>query len=232
MTKRRSANVERVHAIVPLKTIKKSKTRLSALPPRDRAQLTVAMLSNVLAALRESRRVSDVTVVSADKSASRIAHRYGAEYLSEGRRHGLNRALRLAIRKLEQRTTGTAMIIHADLPLLKSQDIDKFLSRAEGFQIAMVPCKNGTGTNALLLTPPNAIRPVFGKRSFKMHLSLAEKARIRCRVLRIRGIQFDIDDSRDLRKFMRQDARAESFRFLKHSSECRVPRRTAWRLRS
>ena len=215
MTKRHSANLERVHAIVPLKTIKKSKTRLSALPPQDRAKLTVAMLSNVLVALRKSRRISDVTVVSADKSASKIAHRHGAEFLSEGRRHGLNRALRLAIRELEQRTTGTAMIIHADLPLLTTRDVDKFLSRAQGFQIAIVPCKNGTGTNALLLRPPNAIPLVFGKGSFKTHLSLAKKARFRLRVLRIRGIQFDIDDPRDLRKFTRQDAKGESFRFLR-----------------
>ena len=215
MTKRHSANLERVHAIVPLKAIKKAKTRLSALPPQDRAKLTVAMLSNVLVALRKSRRISDVTVVSADKSAAKIAHRHGAEFLSEGRRHGLNRALRLAIRELEQRTTGTAMIIHADLPLLTTRDVDKFLSKAEGFQIAIVPCKNGTGTNALLLRPPNAIPPVFGKGSFKTHLLLAKKARFRWRVLRIRGIQFDIDDPRDLRKFTRQDARGESFRFLR-----------------
>jgi 2-phospho-L-lactate/phosphoenolpyruvate guanylyltransferase len=215
VTKRPSANLQRVHAIVPLKTINKSKTRLSALPPQDRAKLTVAMLNNVLIALKKSRGISDVTVVSADKSASRIAHRHGAEFLSEGRRHGLNRALGLAIRELEKRTTGTAMIIHADLPLLTTRDIDKFLSRAKGFQIAIVPCKNGTGTNALLLRPPNAIPLVFGKGSFKTHLSLAKKARFRWKVLKIRGIQFDIDDPRDLRKFTRQDAKGESFRFLR-----------------
>jgi len=213
--KRDSANLERVHAIVPLKIIKKSKTRLSALPPQDRAKLTVAMLSNVLSALKKSRGIGDVTVVSADKSASRIASRHGAKFLPERRRHGLNSALRLAIEELEQRNTGTAMIIHADLPLLTSRDVDKFLSRAKGFQIAIVPCKNGTGTNALLLRPPNAIPPVFGKGSFETHLSLAKKTKFRWRVLRIRGIQFDIDDPRDLRKFTRQDARGESFRFLR-----------------
>jgi 2-phospho-L-lactate guanylyltransferase len=215
VTKTHSANVEKVHAIVPLKTIEKSKTRLSTLSPRGRAKLTVAMLSNVLVALRKSRRISDVTVVSADKSASRIAHRHGAKFLWEGRRHGLNGALRLAIRELEHRTTGSALIIHADLPLLTTRDVDKLLTRAQGFQVALVPCKNGTGTNALLLRLPNAIPLVFGISSFKSHLSLAKKARFRWRVLRIPGIQFDIDDQRDLRKFIRQDARRESFRFLR-----------------
>jgi len=210
-----STNLQEVHAIVPLKAIKKSKTRLSALPPQDRARLTVAMLTNVLVVLKKSNRISDVTVVSADKNVSRLAHRHGADFLSEGRGHGLNRALRLAIRELERRTTGTAMIIHADLPLLTTRDVNKFLSRAQGFQIAIVPCKNGTGTNALLLRPPNAITLVFGKGSFKTHLSLAKKAKLRWTVLKIRGIQFDIDDARDLRKFIRQGAKGESFRFLR-----------------
>jgi 2-phospho-L-lactate guanylyltransferase len=215
VTERHSATLEKVHAIVPLKTIKKSKTRLHALSLQDRAKLTVAMLSNVLDALRRSRKIGDITVVSADKSVSKIAHRKGAEFLSEGRRHGLNRALRLAVRQLEKKGAGTAMIIHADLPLLKTRDVDKFLTGTEGFQIAMVPCKNGTGTNALLLRPPSASPLVFGKESFKTHLSLAKKAKFRCRILRIRGIQFDIDDPRDLRKFTRQDAKGESFRFLR-----------------
>jgi 2-phospho-L-lactate guanylyltransferase len=217
--KRGAVDGERVHALVPLKVIKKSKTRLSALSPQQRTKLTVAMLSNVLVALRKSRKISDVMVVSADKTASRIANLYGAKFLWEGKSHGLNRALRLAIGELQRRTTGTAMIIHADLPILTSRDIDNFLTRSQGFQIAMVPCKNGTGTNALLLRPPNVIPPVFGKGSFKRHLSLAKKRRSRWKVLRIRGIQFDIDDPQDLHQFMRYHTRSDSFRFLGRSRE-------------
>lgn len=215
MTKRRGPDDGAVHAIVPLKVIKKSKTRLASLTPQDRAKLTVAMLRNVLVALRKSRRISNVTVVSADKTASRIARHHGANFLWEGRRPGLNRALRLAIGKLKHRRAKAAMIVHADLPLLTAQDINEFLTRSQGFEIAMVPCKNGTGTNALLLRPPDVIPPAFGIESYKMHLSLAKKRRFRWKVLRIRGIQFDIDDPRDLGKFMRYHAHSESFRFLK-----------------
>jgi len=195
--------------------MKKSKTRLSGLRPEDRAKLTLAMLRNVLVALGNARGISDVTVVSGDRSASRIAHRYGATFLWEGKKPGLNKALKLAIAKLEQRATGSAMIIHADLPLLTSQDIDSFVSRSQDCHIAIVPCKNGTGTNALLLRPPNAIPPVFGKGSYKMHLSLAKNTGFRWKVLRIRGIQFDIDDSQDLRQFMRYNGRNRYFRFLR-----------------
>jgi len=208
------SEIEPVHVIVPLKAIKKSKTRLSRLRLEDRAKLTRAMLRNVLVALGKARGISDVTVVSGDRTVSRIARRYGAKFLWEGRRPGLNEAVKLAIAKLEQGETGAAMIIHADLPFLTSQDIDRFVTRSKDCQIAIVPCKNGTGTNALLLRPPNAIPPVFGEGSYKMHVSLAKKTGVQWKVLRIRGIQFDVDDLRDLRVMMRNNGHNRDFRFL------------------
>jgi len=200
--------------IVPLKSIKKSKTRLSGLRSEHRAKLTRAMLRNVLVALGKARGISDVTVVSGDRSVSRMAHRYGAKFLWEGKRPGLNEAVKLAIAKLERTESGSAMIIHADLPLLTSQDIDTFVARSKGCQIAIVPCKNGTGTNALLLRPPNAIPPVFGKGSYRMHMSLAKKTGFQWKVLRIRGIQFDVDDLGDLRAMMHNNGHNRHFRFL------------------
>jgi 2-phospho-L-lactate guanylyltransferase len=208
-----------VRAVVPLKAIKKAKSRLSGLRQEDRAKLTLSMFRNVLVALRNARGISEVTVVSGDRSASRIAHRYGATFLWEGKRLGLNKALKLAIAKLEQRGDGAAMIIHADLPLLTSEDVDSFVTRSQDCQIAIVPCKNRTGTNALLLRPPNAIPPVFGKGSYKMHLSLAKKTGFRWKVLRIRGIQFDIDDRRDLEQLMRHNGQNLGLRFLMRTSQ-------------
>lgn len=214
MTEKRARKTGPVHAIVPLKIIKQSKTRLSGLSSKDRRKLTIAMLSNVLVALRKSRKINDVMVVSGDKSVSRIAHLYGAKFLWEGKRHGLNKALKLAIGKLDQESPETAMIIHADLPLLTTKDVNEFVSRSKRVQIAIAPCKNGTGTNALLLRPPTAIPPAFGKGSFRTHLSLARKTKFRWKVLRISGIQFDIDEPRDLHEFMSHGARGEDFRFL------------------
>jgi 2-phospho-L-lactate guanylyltransferase len=170
------------------------------------------MLVNVLAALRRSQRINSITVVGRGKSTSKIAHQWGAKFLWEGKGHGLNRALRLAIRELDDGTT--AMIIHADLPLLKTKDVDQFVAKSQRFQITIVPCKNETGTNALLLRPPSAISLVFGKGSFRKHLSLAKKTGLAWKALRIRGIQFDVDDDRDLRELIRYSAHSQSYRFL------------------
>jgi len=213
------SQIEPVHVIVPLKAIKKSKSRLSILRPEDRAKLTLAMLRNVLVALGSARGVNDVTVVSGDRGVSRIAHRHGAVFLWEGNRPGLNKALKMAIAKLEQMATGATLIIHADLPLITSRDIERLVTRSQDCHIAIVPCKNGTGTNALLLRPSTAIPPVFGKKSYMMHLSLAKKAGLRCKVLRIRGIQFDVDDPRDLERLMGHNGWSRDFGFQMATSQ-------------
>jgi 2-phospho-L-lactate guanylyltransferase len=185
------------------------------LKPVEREQLTVAMLKDVLFVLRRSRQVRSVTVVSADKNARSISRRFGADFLWEGKRRGLNKGLKLAISDSERRGASSVLVIHSDLPLLKPREIDEFLEQSQGYSVSLTPSKDGTGTNALLMRPPRVIRPVFGRDSFRRHLSLAMKRNARSRVLRFRGISFDVDTPRDLIDLMRRPLRNETGRFLR-----------------
>ena len=214
--KRRPRRAGRVHAIVPLNVLRKSKARLSSmLKPVEREQLTVAMLKDVLSVLRRSRQVGSVTVVSADKNARSISRRFGSNFLWEGKRRGLNKGLKLAISNSERRGASSVLVIHSDLPLLKPREIDEFLEQSQGYSVSLTPSKDGTGTNALLMRPPRVIRPVFGRDSFRKHLSLAMKRNARSRVLRFRGISFDVDKPRDLVNLMRRPLRNETGKFLR-----------------
>ena len=214
--KRRPRRAGRVHAIVPLNVLRKSKARLSPmLKPVEREQLTVAMLKDVLSVLRKSRQVGSVTVVSADKNSRSISRRFGANFLWEGKRRGLNKGLKLAISNSERRGASSVLVIHSDLPLLKPREIDEFLEQSQGYSVSLTPSKDGTGTNALLMRPPRVIRPVFGRDSFRKHLSLAMKRNARSRVLRFRGISFDVDKPRDLVNLMRRPLRNETGKFLR-----------------
>jgi 2-phospho-L-lactate guanylyltransferase len=185
------------------------------LKPVEREQLTVAMLKDVLSVLRKSRQVGSVTVVSADKNARSISRRFGANFLWEGKRRGLNKGLKLAISNSERRGASSVLVIHSDLPLLKPREIDEFLEQSQGYSVSLTPSKDGTGTNALLMRPPRVIRPVFGRDSFRKHLSLAMKRNARSRVLRFRGISFDVDKPRDLVNLMRRPLRNETGKFLR-----------------
>ena len=62
----------------------------------------------------------------------------------------------------------------------------------------IVPDRHGTGTNALLLSPPTAIEPAFGPGSCERHLELARQAEVSCRVEKVPSLMLDIDTPEDL----------------------------------
>ena len=192
-----------IHAIVPLKIPSKSKTRLSHRLTRDqRSNLTIAMLVKVLSALREARTVSSVTVVCADRKIRSITEKCGATFLWEGHRHGLNRALNFALKNLPN--DSAVLIIHADLPFLTAKEVDQIVNGAADHPIALVPSKDKTGTNAILMQVPGLIKLAFGKDSFRKHLNLTKKKRVSCSVLRIEGVAFDVDEEDDLDELLRR----------------------------
>ncbi len=210
-----ASNLEPVHAVVPVNVLNKSKARLSSiLTPTERRNLTVAMLKDVLAALTSSRRVRRVTVVSADKGAEPIARRYEATFLWEGRRRGLNKGVKLAIRNAERNGAQGVLVVHADLPLLRPHEIDTFVERSRSYPVAIVPSKDGRGTNALPVKPPQLLRPVVGKDSFRRHLSIIRKRKLRSKVLRFRGMSFDVDIPKDLIQLAERPPRNDTGRFL------------------
>lgn len=205
-----------VHAIVPVKTLTLAKARLaSVLNPAERAQFSVAMLVDTLDALRKVKKLHSITVVSADRSVRNIAGLHGATWLWEGKRRGLNKAVRLAIRDSKAKGASAALIMPADIPLVASREIVDFLDHAASYSVALTPSKDGTGTNALLMHPPGIIRPVFGRNSFQKHLALASRLGLSRRVIRARGISFDIDEPKDLKRLMNLRVRNETGRFLR-----------------
>ena len=64
----------------------------------------------------------------------------------------------------------------------------------------MIPDRHGTGTNGLILSPPDAIAPAFGPGSRERHLELARAAGLRCRVATIPSMALDLDTGEDLRE--------------------------------
>ena len=214
--KQRRQRLSKVHAIVPVNVLKLSKARLTPLlSPSERVQLSVAMLEDTLEALRKAKRLDRVMVVSADYAVRKIARSHGAGWLWEGKKRGLNKAVRLGIRESKHEGASAALIIHADIPLITRREIIEFLDHAAGYSVALAPSKEGTGTNALLMQPPGVIRPLFGRDSLQRHLALADRQGVSHRVIRAIGISFDVDEPKDLRRLMHRPMRNDTGRFLR-----------------
>ena len=214
--KRRRPGPNATYAIVPVNVLRVSKTRLAKnLNASGRSGLSAAMLVDVLQTLRKVRQIRRIVVVSADYEVRRIARVMRVYFLYEGKRRGLNKAVRLAIRDAKRRKFSTALVLPSDIPLITPREINRLLRLSEGFAVAITPSKDEGGTNALLLRPPEAISPAFGKNSFQRHLSIAHRKGFPARVVKLRGIASDVDEPADVASLRRLSLRNQTGRFLR-----------------
>ena len=180
----------------------------------NRSRLSAAMLVDVLHTLQRVEKISRVTVVSADLTVRRIIRPMRVNFLCEGKRKGLNKGVRIAMRDATRRKFSAALVIPSDIPLATPREILRLLRLSDAYPVTVTPSKDGSGTNALLLRPPGVISPAFGKNSFRKHLSNARKKRLSAKVVKSLGIASDVDEPEDLVSLNRLLMRNETGRFL------------------
>ena len=189
-----------VWAVVPVKPLQMGKSRLAqVLTAEARLALNRFLLINTIGKLRSIPELEQVLVVSRDPQVLAIARELGAHTVLENGAPHLNIALEKAMIVLKQHTTMGALIVPADLPLLKAEDVSKLLSFAKDPPVVgIVPDRHCEGTNALLVYPVGLIPYSFGKGSFQRHCELARQAGARLEILELESMAVDIDLPEDL----------------------------------
>jgi 2-phospho-L-lactate guanylyltransferase len=187
-------------AILPIKTLDDAKTRLAEeLDRRPRRALVEAMFSDVLVALRRATLVEQVLVVSRDHNAQRIAGGYGA-LVADDEDTGHNDAAACGIARAIELGADRVLLVPGDTPLLDPVEVDGLLARPlEPPCVLIVPDRHGTGTNALLLAPPDAMKPSFGPGSHDRHHRHALAAGITAETVEVSSLALDLDTPEDLR---------------------------------
>jgi 2-phospho-L-lactate/phosphoenolpyruvate guanylyltransferase len=192
-------------AILPIKSVAQAKQRLA--PDFDavvRRGLVVAMFSDALIALRRAARVDRVLVVTADRDAQQLAGTYGASIVEDDDR-GHNPAASRGIEVAAQSGADRALLVPADCPMLDPRQLDELLARPTSRRCALVmPDRHGTGTNGLLLKPPDSLAPAFGPGSCERHLQNAAAAGIAAEVVSVSSLALDVDTAEDLEALREQ----------------------------
>ena len=154
------------HAIVPVKDLVTAKRRLSSLLSHaERQALSIAMLSDVLTALKKVDELDFVAVITRDPAVVDFAQDFGVRALEETEA-GVNAAVAEAARILSAEGSDTMLTVPGDVPLATPEEFVKILESQEaGSAVTLVPDRRGSGTNALTCSPPDAIQPCFGQRS-------------------------------------------------------------------
>jgi 2-phospho-L-lactate guanylyltransferase len=155
------------------------------------------MFGDVLAALAAST-IDEVVVVTAGDTVAAQAAVHGARVVRDAEQ-GHNAAARIGVKEALRLGAERALLVPGDCPALDPGEIDHLLARRNGERsVLIVPDRHGTGTNALLMTPPDAMAPSFGPGSCQRHAALAEAGGIAHAVVGVASLALDIDTPEDL----------------------------------
>jgi 2-phospho-L-lactate guanylyltransferase len=186
-------------AILPVKRFDAAKQRLAAgVEDERRRAVAAAMLEDVLEAIAGSRAIERTIVVSGDPLAQEIAATAGAEIVPDPADEGHVEAALAGIARAEVEGAGLVVLLPGDCPLLDSRELDRLLTGVPEAFVTIVPDRHGEGTNALVLSPPDAIRPAFGEGSCARHVAAAREAEVPFAVEELPTLALDLDTPADL----------------------------------
>ncbi|UTI66020.1 2-phospho-L-lactate guanylyltransferase [Paraconexibacter antarcticus] len=188
-------------AVLPVKHFVAGKTRLADdLGKGTRKALVEAMVTDVLIALRRSERIDHTLVVTGEAAMEAIAHGYDAQTVLDPDDAGHSQAAIIGIEEAITRGARRVMLVPGDCPALHPKELDTLLTRAPAPtpEVVIIPDRHGTGTNGLVLTPPDIIAPSFGPGSCERHVEAAKAAGARVRIEELPSLVLDVDTIEDL----------------------------------
>lgn len=187
-----------IYAVIPVKPLGSAKSRLAhLLSPGERRDLALAMLADVLAAVRAAPAVAQVSVVSRDPAAIALAAEHGASALFD-HTNDLNAALSGAAAQVAAAGGPALLVLPSDLPLVSADDIGQLVDALGDPPSAVIAPSPDGGTNALLVAPPGALPFHFGPDSLARHMAAAQNSGLAIRLVRTPGLDLDVDRPDDL----------------------------------
>jgi 2-phospho-L-lactate guanylyltransferase len=207
--------------ILPVKEMAGAKQRLaSLLSPAERIALMQVMLRDVLMALAAAQGLAGIAVVTLDPWAQALAEAHGARIITEGAGEGHTGSVTAAASLLQAEGFAAILTLPGDVPAVKTPEVEALIAAVTippAFIIA--PAHDEQGSNAILMSPPDAVKLRFGEDSYFPHLAAARAAGITPHILPLPGIAMDIDHPADIRRFARipEAATTQTLAWLKQN---------------
>jgi 2-phospho-L-lactate guanylyltransferase len=186
-----------VWAVIPVKPFEEGKTRLaSVLDAAERHALNRFFLAHTLEAALSILPADNIVVVSRSPEVQSMALALGVLALPDTM-DTLNAAF--ATGRRHARDADAVLSLSSDLPFLTPDDLLAMLRVPSSPTVTIAADRHGTGTNALLLRPPEVISYAYGPMSFDAHCRAAAEMHAVLVVVSRPGLQFDVDTPEDLR---------------------------------
>jgi 2-phospho-L-lactate guanylyltransferase len=194
------ARRQRTCVILPVKPFDDAKERLATgLAAEQRKLIAEAMVRDVFAALSRATEVDGVVVVSAEPKISELAGDV-ADAIIPDERTGHSDAAKAGVAWAIENGFDRVVMIPGDCPLLDASELDELIERTweDRIEFAVIPDRMGTGTNALVISPPAAVAPSFGPDSRQRHIALGLAASRRVAEHEVPSLALDLDTADDL----------------------------------
>lgn len=184
-----------LHALIPIKQLSYSKSRLShLLTLNERSDLVIQMFTHVYQTLIGVSAISSIHVVSSDTKISDLTKQMGIQLFPDSQK-GLNMALSQSASNFKKQHT-SLLTLSSDLPYITKDDILSLVVLSKKYPLVIGPSKDN-GTNAILSTPPLLIPYQMGKNSFSKHKQYADKQKIPYGIYKSETLERDIDTPSD-----------------------------------
>ncbi|MGE5445049.1 MAG: 2-phospho-L-lactate guanylyltransferase [Ignavibacteriales bacterium] len=203
-------------ALIPVKDLSKAKERLSLIFSQpERTALAYAMLEDVLRAMKGSRLLDRLFVVTSDENATELAKSLGVEIIKETKQEGESASVDYASKICKNMGAQTVLVIPGDAPLITHEDVDFILEKEKSYpSIILVPARDEMGTNAILRKPSDVIPSRFGYDSLRKHINEARQGNIPYEVYNLPRVALDIDEPEDLALFASEKSHTKAYEEL------------------
>jgi len=186
-------------AVLPVKRFAAAKQRLApGMGATHRAELAAAMLADALEAIDETHSIERTIVVSSEPRAIELAGATGADVIADPDQGGHSGAALAGVARARELGASAVVLLPIDCPLLAPRELERLLTGMPERYVGIVPDRHGTGTNALALAPPDAIRPAFGEGSCARHVAAAREAGVPYGVEELPSLALDLDTPADV----------------------------------
>jgi 2-phospho-L-lactate/phosphoenolpyruvate guanylyltransferase len=189
--------------LLPVKEFRNSKQRLAEwLSSEDRALLARTMFEDVWATLRSAVAPEQIVVISSEKVVVERCRAESIPCIEESAQSSHSDSVAAATRWAMDRGTTSLLSVPIDTPGVTAEQILALAELGKDYSVVVVASADGTGTNALLRTPPDAIAPRFGPGSCELHAAQARAKGLSHLVHAVPSLEADIDTLEDAEHFL------------------------------
>ena len=194
--------------IIPVKTFQKSKTRLQ-LSEDKTSELCRLLLEEVIKTSLESKLIDKIIVVTSEKQISDIIEKYDCKKIPDNEEKSVNDAVGLAEEYLLENEFTHSIVLPLDVPFFYSEDLKNLLKFTTERSVVIVPSRHFDGTNALVRTPINSMKPRYDEGSYSFQIESAKNFDVKISVGLASRLMLDIDSREDLEFVLKQNIKPD-----------------------